>query len=161
MQHITTELYQTRYIRDPHLMLMIDGQPLDQVLALHCQKPAIKEHVPTLLHGWLEHQAEQQLVWERVLALEETPTIVPFLMCPDDCDFSCTIIVIEVIASATTVSWQRVGYAVGETPYETLDEMPASRLNAIDWLDNDTTWHFDRTAYINTIQALATPELSV
>ncbi|MBM7845688.1 hypothetical protein [Herpetosiphon giganteus] len=139
-------------------MLLIDGQPLDQVLALHCQDSNLEGLVPTLIAGWLETKAEQQLVWERVRVMNEIPTIVPILMCPDDCDFSCTIVVIEVSASATTVSWPRVGYAVGETPYETLDELPASRLDSIKWMDSTTIWQFERTAYINAIQAFAMPE---
>ncbi|WP_124033404.1 hypothetical protein [Herpetosiphon llansteffanensis] len=136
-------------------------QSIDEQRTLGCSGKSIvnaTNHYTNPLHQRATFDVN---VWERVLALEETPTIVPFLMCPDDCDFSCTIIVVEVIASATTVSWQRVGYAVGETAYETLDEMPASRLNAIDWLETDTTWHFERTAYIKAIQAFAPPELNV
>lgn len=50
---------------------------------------------------------------------EQDKEILPILMCPDDCDLTCTIIVAEVTKTDNEVFWSRVGVDSSQlgTPY--------------------------------------------
>lgn len=151
MNQISTSFYQTRYARVPHWMLMIDGLPIDQVMAQHCQNPILDGFFPTILRGWNEDPAAEQLVWDRILPVPGNQTWVPILMCADDCDFWCILVVVEVVATETMIIWQRVGYAAGDASM-----MPASRLESVDWCDGGGPWMFDRAAYAACLQTFFT-----
>jgi hypothetical protein len=48
--------------------------------------------IPTWL-GWLLNPNEQEDVWTKTRLCESEITILPILICPDDLDFSCTVVV--------------------------------------------------------------------
>jgi hypothetical protein len=64
--------------------------------------------VPTLDYGMV-HEVEREIVWDRILPRENETIICPILMCPDDCDFSCTLIVAEIQNHRHFVQWKRMG----------------------------------------------------
>lgn len=49
------------------------------------------------------------MAWRRILPGENQTTICPILVCPDDNDFSCTLIVAEIRNCGNTIQWKRVG----------------------------------------------------
>lgn len=67
--------------------------------------------VPAWL-GWLVEEHEQALVRERMWPRVGERLIVPLLVCPDDLDFTCTLVVAEVSSTEDEVTWERVGLDV-------------------------------------------------
>ena len=67
-------------------------------------------HFTDLTLAWripLEWSGDVRFVW-RLLC--EDRTILPLYLCPDDLDFSCIVIVVEVEKTEDFVYWKRVGY---------------------------------------------------
>src|SRR5215469_15633777 len=92
-----------------HLVIAVDGLPLDQ--RLHAAFPSdrfLEGLVPTLL-GWHFDEWEQTVTWERILPEVGSTAIAPVLMCPDDLDLYCTLLVAEVLVEPETVRWNRLG----------------------------------------------------
>ncbi len=90
------------------LNIKIDGEWVDKLLSNLYPEYDIIGTIPTLSFR-LETQEEEKIVWERFLpALNET-TIAPILMCSDDCDFSCTLILAEIENIGHRVYWKRFG----------------------------------------------------
>ena len=48
-------------------------------------------------------------MWTKTSLCERETTIVPILVCPDDLDFSCIVVVCEVKYMETSVQWKRIG----------------------------------------------------
>lgn len=96
----------------------IDGIPLPQYLtewsaafpddkSMELMKP-----FEDLCPAWntnLEWEGDVRFVW-KVIALEQA--VLPLLLCPDDLDFTCIVIVAEVKKDRDFVYWDRIGYVL-------------------------------------------------
>lgn len=111
-----------------HLSINIDGALLDEIIDGYYPGKSFKGLVPTFL-DWLEDKKERNLVWDRISAISEKPTNIPVLMCPDDLDLWCTVIIAEVIKTKDSVKWLRLGINKG-----TGKNMPESIGTTIEWL---------------------------
>ena len=58
---------------------------------------------------WLYDENESKIAWELLEPAHEGSTVVPLLVCPDDMDLSCTVVVVEQIVDKQTVEWRRFG----------------------------------------------------
>ena len=144
MNTITTALDQSDYeIYDDFLNIQIDGNWLDELLGKHCEK-YIKGLIPTLLF-YLEPNTDQSVVWNLILPKPHQKTICPILMCPDDCDFYCTLIMVEVEHTGTSIRWNRFG----------LDQTQNYPLVAIgstvDWYSKQISFEFPLVSYQNML----------
>ena len=83
----------------------------------------VNEHFVGLVSSWIldwyddecePSRKEKQYVIAQT-RLENNTKNLPVLLCPDDFDFSCTCVVVEVINKGDTVVWNRFGFDV--TPY--------------------------------------------
>lgn len=62
---------------------------------------------------WLLDEDEDKLAWERINQLDEnSSTIVPVLVCSDDMDFACNVIVVEQFVQNGVVKWVRAGQSL-------------------------------------------------
>lgn len=95
-------------IYDDYINFLIDGCWLDEKLEELYPGNGYKGTVPTLLF-WMEIEEERKLVWKRILPKNGEKTICPILMCPDDADFSCTIILAEIENTGSTIKWNKIG----------------------------------------------------
>lgn len=58
-------------------------------------------------------QEEDALAKRRFTPGEDgTSTLVPLLVCSDDMDFNCTVLMAEQIVEGDTLRWQRFGWSV-------------------------------------------------
>ena len=71
--------------------------------------------------------------------------ILPVLLCPDDFDFSCLTVVVEVSVDDEKVFWKRFGLDVTEPP-RYIGE-------TIEWLDGPGPFVFDRGQYLDCLAA--------
>ena len=91
---IRAELLRSKYCPEPHLVITIDGMPLDQLIADSTENPDLLGFVPAWLDD-LTDPAERAVVWDRIHQPIGTNIAVPVLMCPDDLDFWCTDILAD------------------------------------------------------------------
>ena len=110
----------------PFPILAIDGIPLNQWLDKNTnimQEPdgiRIVSLVPA--QGWLYDTDNELALSNAWQLLQPEPceygpisTVVPLLVCPDDLDLSCSVIMVEQVVTKTEVQWLRFGLAYGQT----------------------------------------------
>ena len=110
----------------------IDNYWLDEKLEELFPDNMFKGLIPTLVY-WLDRESDKKVVWKRILPNENEIEICPILMCPDDCDFSCTLIVAEIQNYGTFIQWKRLG--LDETK-EWEAEKLGQKLNGLTTLEN-------------------------
>ncbi|MGG3507706.1 hypothetical protein ABES58_19750 [Paenibacillus lautus] len=71
--------------------------------------------------------------------------ILPILMCPDDCDLSCTIVVVEVESVDDVVKWRRFG--IDKNNPKELIEQNRFLETKVKWLDLVSSMTFSRKDY--------------
>jgi len=136
---------------EEHLNIFINGVRLDEILSKVDE--TYLGLVPSLL-DWYDDdffpsKKEKQYVWNQ-LKLESGTKILPILLCPDDFDFSCTTIVVEVIDNNETVVWNRFGADITE---HSADEtaLPKYIGKKVKWFPNVKPYVFSRTEYLEFI----------
>jgi hypothetical protein len=128
-------------IYDDFLNFRIDNIWLDEHLERLYPNEGYKGLIPTLL-PYLASTEEQNLVWNRILPPENKSSICPILMCPDDCDFTCMLVVAEIINHGTHIQWRKIGLARTNT-WET--EKVGSE---VQWLEKVSPMDFDMDDYL-------------
>ena len=73
----------------------------------------------------------KKVVWDRLNLIGEQPIIVPILMCPDDLDFFCFVLVAEIRYDENTVRWGRIGLDTSENR----GDAPETLGEAVEWFD--------------------------
>lgn len=141
MNRIEAIVGESEFVHEPHLRFMIDGHPLDEILSAAFPQKKLGGLVPTTLN-WLETQAEQDEVWKRFTETSIDKIVVPLLCCPDDLDFSCSIVVADVMFTPESVTWVQFG----------LDATPPQRLphgigENVEWLPGLGPFEFTRASY--------------
>lgn len=114
MNHIKMEHIRTRYDHEEDYWI-IDGRPLTVHLDEYIQKHPKKslENMGSMLgllpawSGRLEWQWENDFIWELIDSREELN--VPVLVCEDDCDLSCIVIMVHIRKEKNRVFWDRIG----------------------------------------------------
>jgi hypothetical protein len=89
---------------------------------------------------------DSEVVWSRIIPEQNKTTICPVLMCPDDCDFSCTIIVAEIKRLDYLVEWNRLGINM------TRDADSNAVGNLVEWLPEFPSLIFSYDEYSKTIE---------
>ncbi len=130
-----------------HLVLTIDNTPLDVMLDSRFPGQNLIGLVPTLL-DWMDDQREWAVVWNRILPSPGQRTIAPVLMCPDDTDFWCTVVLADVETGESTVRWHRLG--LDASPAE---ELPDGIGQEVKWFEDFGPFEFERAAYVNCVDA--------
>lgn len=97
----------SEYCDEEHLTIVVDNVPLD--VLLHNLYPANRflGLIPTIL-GWIDDPKEKVLLKRRYDSTKQE-VILPVLMCPDDCDLWCTVIVAKVVIENEYVVWDKIG----------------------------------------------------
>lgn len=131
-------------ISDDFLNFNIDGYWLDERLDDLYPNNMYKGTVPTLLFS-MEIEKERQIVWSRILPNTGQRTICPILMCPDDCDFSCTLILAEIENTFSTIKWNKIGLD------KTKDLDPEKVGSIVEWFDKIKPLEFNYNDYVDMI----------
>lgn len=139
MNQIQAKYEKSAYSIESHLTINVDGNSLDKILHELYPDKGLIGLVPTLL-DWLEDPKERKIVWDRFESKQKQ--IVPILMCPDDVDFWCTVIMVEIEKTEECVKWLRIGINSGSS-----DNMPDSIGTNVEWFDKIKPMEFDNTEY--------------
>lgn len=90
---------------------VIDGKPITTYLEHHRIKSlSVFGSLLGLLPAWggeLIFEWENDFIWELIDSQEEMN--VPILVCEDDCDLSCIVILAHIRKEKNTVFWDRIG----------------------------------------------------
>lgn len=123
----------------------IDGYWLDELLDELYPNNMYKGLIPTLVY-WMEREAEKAVVWKRILPNENETTICPVLMCPDDNDFSCTLIVAEIRNCGDLIQWKQIGI-------DKTKEWDAEKVGSeVEWLDKFNELNFSKQDYLTMLE---------
>ncbi|WP_420571991.1 hypothetical protein [Kordia sp.] len=146
MNTISIETYRNEYTGNNYYGILIDGISLEE----HALKNSFKDIIPGLVStflNWLDDPQEQKIVWERALPEPYTKTNLPILMCGDDLDLWCTVIIAEVETDDDYVYWNKIGHDVGDDK-----NMPASIGTTVDWFSGETLV-FKRKEYESVLKS--------
>lgn len=134
-----------------HLSIYINDKRLDDILS------KIDESFIGLIPAWLNYYdkdfppsaKERNYVWEQTRPSNK-PTILPILLCPDDFDFSCTVIVVEVIWNDDVVIWNRFGTDI--TPFDKEEvKLPKYIGKSVKWFQEIGPFSFSKLEYLQCI----------
>ncbi|MEN2413024.1 hypothetical protein [Flavobacterium mesophilum] len=123
----------------------IDDNWLDEKLDELYPNRMFRGLIPTLVY-WMEHEEEKTVVWKRILPSENETTICPILMCPDDNDFSCTLIVAEIKNCGDLIQWKRMG--IDQTR-----EWGAEKVGSkVEWFNELEDLNFSKQDYLKMLE---------
>lgn len=98
----------SRHVAEPHLAIVVDGVPLDELLDAARPGLRLAGLVPSLL-GWFDREEDRPVPWQRILPEVGCTGYAPLLICPDDLDFTCSVVMAEVVAEPDAIRWDRLG----------------------------------------------------
>ncbi|XZE19915.1 hypothetical protein SH449x_005245 [Pirellulaceae bacterium SH449] len=108
MNTIRATLSRSNFALNEHLIIELDSIPLDALIATHTGNDDFDGFVPSLLN-WMESALERKLTWDRIKPEIGQTQNCPILICPDDLDFNCTVIVASISRDEEYVTWNRFG----------------------------------------------------
>jgi len=138
----------SKYGKD-HYCIIVDGIPLDEWLHSCYPEEGYEGLIPTLSASM--EPREEALVLSRYQSTGSI-VILPILMCPDDCDLWCTLIVVEVERRDGLIRWNRFGtdQSIGDELIQSY-ECIGGRVN---WLNCAPSLIFEQAAYNAQISKL-------
>lgn len=125
-------------------MITIDGRPLDHIVHEALPESNYLGLVPFFL-SWLSSD-DQPIVWKRV---DSPKSMLPVLMCPDDCDLWCTTIIADMEVYDDVVVWKRMGVDITSSEGFTSEK----RGTSVNWISGIPAMVFDKEAYFRCIDA--------
>ena len=143
MQRIHTKISPSEYVSERHMQFVIDDLALDRLLDEWYPDQGFLGMIPTTLN-WLHSEPEQSVVWDRFLDRSKKSVLVPLLCCPDDLDFSCSLVIVETRIGDDTVEWRTFGFDTTQ-----FDRLPHGVGKSANWLPARELLVFDRTEYDN------------
>jgi hypothetical protein len=88
--------------------MTVDGVPLDVLLDGMLPELQLAGLVSSLL-GWFHSDEDSKIPWQRILPEIGCTGYAPLLICPDDLDYWCTVVMAEVVAEPSVIRWDRLG----------------------------------------------------
>lgn len=105
--------HQAKFSRNACAWLLIDDVGIEKWLAEHLADEQVSFLGLSLI--WLINDAEEALAKRRFTPGEDgSSTVVPLLVCSDDMDFGCTVLVAEQVVQGDSLSWIRFGWSLSE-----------------------------------------------
>ncbi|WP_338763829.1 hypothetical protein WAF17_20510 [Bernardetia sp. ABR2-2B] len=143
MNKISTKTYKNTFSKANFYIIEIDNKSLEDII-LESQTDIARGLVPTLLN-WLDNPLEQKVVWERTLPSINEKLNLPILMCSEDIDLWCTLIIVEVEVKGNFVYWNKFGI-------ENSDAVTPQEIGkSINWFLSSPSFVFDKNNYINVL----------
>lgn len=111
LHSITAAHHRAKFSRNACAWLMVDGIGIEQWIAQHLEYELGAMLGLSLI--WLLDEEEEALAKRRFAPGEDdTSTLVPLLVCGDDMDFDCTVLMVEQVVANGVVTWARFGLSV-------------------------------------------------
>jgi hypothetical protein len=133
MDTICADVIKTVYGYD-ELSIIVNGKSLDVFLSDQTGIPEIEGLYPAWGNSLL-WKSESDFIWELLDDKKETLNI-PILLCPDDLDLSCFVIVAKTSFRDEHVYWERIGCILNKN-YDFNKEVRSGILDIESWSDED------------------------
>lgn len=146
MRNLDINIAVNKFNYNDYYEILVDGISLEDLILENTEIGIEKGLVSTFLN-WLDNPRERKIVWERALPNLNSTTFLPILMCGDDLDFNCTIIITECESDTEHVYWKRFGLDVGGN-----ENMPESIGENVQWFKNSESLVFDKKQYIAILE---------
>ena len=128
-------------------MFFVDEKPLDILLHEHYPKYRFIGLIPAIVH--VDDPKDREFAKTSIFHDYGDKTISPILICPDDLDFDCTTIVVDVEVENNCIIWHRVGVLNVSG-----DRNPPFREEDVEWFDRLGPYQFDFRSYEKCISRL-------
>jgi hypothetical protein len=140
MNSISTIISKPRFASIEQPVLAIDGVPVYQWVNSQIFDADGNDDTHTLVPAqtWLYDEDESRIAWELLEPTHEGSTVAPLLVCPDDMDLNCTVVVVEQIVDKQTVEWRRFGLSINHIN---------SVVTSVRWSESEQCAIFDRTQF--------------
>ncbi len=139
--------HKAKYSSGVYPTFAIDGVPLEVWLPL--QNPDAELHL-VAAHSGLHSDEDTLLIWDRIYSTAPGwTTLVPLLVCSDDLDLTCTVVVAEQCASEHEVQWTRFGL---------LRDLVTAPNPSVEWFDAIPGLTFNRSQYHGVLDAFRQQE---
>ena len=126
------------------LNIRIDDYWLDEKLEELYPNEIYKGILPTLCG--LNEEKETEIVLNRILPKLNENTVCPIFMCPDDCDFSCTLVVAEIYNKGSVIEWKRIGIDVTQ-------DLDINQIGSdVEWFNKFSSLSFEKNQYIEMLK---------
>lgn len=138
---IETSILVNTFTNYNYYEILIDGISLEETIFKNLNIEIKKGLVSTFLN-WLSNPSERETVWKRTLPEINQTTFLPILMCGEDLDLFCDVIIAETFADNYNVYWKRFGLDIGNG-----ENMPESIGQNVLWFENSCQLIFDKNQY--------------
>ena len=145
MNTLAAKLDTSDYGYEDYLNYNIDGYWLDKILEETYPGNFFVGTIPTL--SGMVVKEEEKMVWQRILPGKGKTTICPILMCPDDLDFSCTLIVAQIENTEDSIKWSKIGLD------KTTNFSPQNVGTVVEWLEAVGPFEFSKTDYFTMLDS--------
>lgn len=134
--------HKSKYSAEAYRTFAINGLAIE--VWMPSQNPSTELNLISAHEGLYDDQ-EFELIWDRIFSIAPNwRCIVPLLVCPDDVDLSCTVIVAEQFSSETSITWERFGLLMDSVNSEN---------PTIDWYQGIRPVEFERGNFMEVIEA--------
>lgn len=99
--------------------------------------------IPTII-DWVNDPREKECIKERFHSAS-IEVVLPILMCPDDCDLWCTVIVANAVKIDGYIIWKQIG--IDKSTREDLLQGFEGFGTKVEWLDMIPQMTFEETHY--------------
>lgn len=144
---IKAEMRKTIFAAQEHIAVVIDDELLDVVIDEIYPEEEYLGLVPAFLPVY-DNDAEYNLVMERALPKEGETVRLPVLVCPEDLDLVCTVLIANAKTEGDYVVWESLGVDV-HTP----ENHPQSVGSKVKWLNKIKPMYFKKQEYIACLNA--------
>ena len=145
-------MMKSKYVNIEHPTILIDGVRFDNLLNDLYKDGHFLGLIP-MMTDWINLRDEAAFVLRRFESSQKK-IILPILMCPDDCDLSCTIVVTEVIIGEDEVVWNRIGIDSSNVGIPYNYELIGT---TVDWLPGFPKMTFDKDEYYEKLREIYRP----
>ncbi|WP_419873940.1 hypothetical protein [Candidatus Pristimantibacillus sp. PTI5] len=147
-ERIEVKNMKSKYCKNEHLNIVINDIQLDVWLDQKFPGKDLLGLVPTMTN-WLNHSEEIEFLRRRYV---QQKGVLPILMCPDDCDFHCTLIVAEFHVEHDAVRFEKIGidHSTGEQLAADYDWIGT----VVEWFDDCPRLFFDKEEYFRELNKI-------
>ncbi len=139
--------HKSKYSLSFYPTFAVDGVPLEVWLPQHNRE--IELHLVGA-HSGLYSDDDTYLAWDRIYSTAPGwETLVPLLVCSDDLDLTCTVIVAEQHADEHHVHWRRFGL---------LGDLITQQTPVADWYGSIPSLTFERAHFQGVLDAFRKQE---
>lgn len=145
MNTISIIIAKPKFASTEQPVLAIDGTPVYNWVKLQIFDHDGNDEAYSLVPAqtWLYNENESSIAWKLLEPTYEGSTIVPLLVCPDDMDLNCTVVVVEQVVKEQTVEWRRFGLCTNHMN---------GVITSVNWSDGAQNAAFNRTQFQDSVE---------